>query len=521
MIKSFFYYLKEIKNYYQLKNFLKKKINSKFNFYNNKNIVLFEITSMSSTHISYSYVVEEIRKLYKSELSGITTNLLSNYKYILFKLLSKLGLFHFGVYQSLGINKFFFLKQETFKKKIFFPKNKSQFLNFKYKGVIVGDLIYDSYLRYNYKSSLNLNDDDFKNFFIKSINYFDEVTKIFQKFNVKAVFLSHTVYLPAYIGRLALKKNSDFYCIGITHLIKLSKKDYYIHNHKKYKKIFNSLSSIDKKNGIAKARDEVVKRLEGVRSFNMEGLNKSPFHKKIDKKIIENSSKIKVLVATQCLIDSPHAFGNWIFNDFVEWLEYIGKISRITNYDWYIKPHPNNFRRNKEYVENYLKRYPKFRLVPQDTSHYSLKGKIDFVLTNWGNIGMDLALLKIKVINTNSNGRFGSFNFNLNPKNFSDYKECILNLNKYKSFKINKREILESYFVHNFYFGPDWIIKNYVKEMRKIGWNKKDTTIIYKYWIDKFQDFEFKNKKKKIINFIEKIKSEKKYYKLSPIKNLN
>ena len=521
MIRNFFSHLREIKKYYQFKKFLKKKINSKLNISNNKNIVLFEITSMSSTHISYSYVVEEIREFYKSELLGITTNLLSNYKYLLFKLLNKLRLFHFGIYQSLGIRKFFFLKEKKFKKRVFYPKIKSQFLNFKYKGVVVGDLIYDSYLRYNYKSSLDLNNNDFKEFFIKSINYFDEVIKIFQKFNVKAVFLSHTVYLPAFIGRFALKKNSDFYCIGITHLIKLSKKEYYIHNHKKYKKIFDSLSLKDKKKGIVSARNEITKRLNGVRSFNMEGLSKSPFHKKIDKNIIINSSKIKVLVATQCLIDSPHAFGNWLFNDFAEWLEYIGKISKITDYDWYIKPHPNNFRRNKKYVEDYLKRYPKFKLVPQDTSHYSLKGKIDFVLTNWGNIGMDLALLNIKVINTNANGRFGSFNFNLNPKNFSNYKDCILNLNKYKTFKINKDEILESYFIHNFYFGPNWIINNYVKEMKKIGWSKKDTTIIYKYWIDKFQDLEFRNKKKKIINFLKNIKNKKKYYKLSPMKNLN
>ena len=57
--------------------------------------------------------------------------------------------------------------------------------------------------------------------------------------------------------------------------------------------------------------------------------------------------------------------------------------------------------------------------------------------------------------------------------------------------------------------------------MKKIGWSKKDTTIIYKYWIDKFQDLEFRNKKKKIINFFENIKNKKKYYKLSPPNNLS
>ena len=45
-------------------------------------------------------------------------------------------------------------------------------------------------------------------------------------------------------------------------------------------------------------------------------------------------------------------------------------------------------------------------MVPPNTSHYSLKNKIDFVFTNWGNIAMDLALLDIKVLNTHQNGRF-------------------------------------------------------------------------------------------------------------------
>ena len=82
------------------------------------------------------------------------------------------------------------------------------------------------------------------------------------------------------------------------------------------------------------------------------------------------------------MIDSPHAFGNWFFSDFVDWLEYLGRISEKTNYEWYIKPHPNNLRRNKEFIDYYLKKYPKFKLVPPNTSHYSLKNKIDFVFLN-------------------------------------------------------------------------------------------------------------------------------------------
>ena len=252
----------------------------------------------------------------------------------------------------------------------------------------------------------------------------------------------------------------------------------------------------------------------------MVGLSSSPFKKRIDKKLIKKSKKIKVLVATQCLIDSPHAFGNWFFSDFVEWLDYLGKISLKTDYEWYIKPHPNNLRRNKVFLDHYLNKYKKFKLIPAETSHYTLKNKIDFVLTNWGNIGMDLALLNIKVLNTHHNGRFSAFNFNINSNNFKDYNSKILNLNKLKKFKINKNEIYESYFMHNFYYGPNWIIDNLVKEMVKIGWYKKDGVDIYDYYMKKFNNFNFEKKQNKLITNLIKIKNYKKIFKILPDRKL-
>ena len=208
-----------------------------------------------------------------------------------------------------------------------------------------------------------------------------------------------------------------------------------------------------------------------------------------------------------------------VFSDFVEWLDYLGKISLKTDYEWYIKPHPNNLRRNKVFLDHYLNKYKKFKLIPAETSHYTLKNKIDFVLTNWGNIGMDLALLNIKVLNTHHNGRFSAFNFNINSNNFKDYNSKILNLNKLKKFKINKNEIYESYFMHNFYYGPNWIIDNLVKEMVKIGWYKKDGVDIYDYYMKKFNNFNFEKKQNKLITNLIKIKNYKKYSKYSPIEN--
>ena len=132
---------------------------------------------------------------------------------------------------------------------------------------------------------------------------------------------------------------------------------------------------------------------------------------------------------------------------------------------------------------------------------------------------MDLALLDIKVLNTHQNGRFSSFNFNINSNTFKEYNSKILNLKKLKKFKINKNEIYESYFMHNFYYGPNWLIDNLVKEMIKLGWNKKDGIDIYDYFIRKFNYNNFKKKQITMLNNLSKIKLDKNYSKYSPLKN--
>ena len=118
-----------------------------------------------------------------------------------------------------------------------------------------------------------------KIFFCESLNYFDEVIKIFQKYNIKAVFLSHTVYLPAFIGRLALRYGADFYCVGITHYIKL-KNNYHIHNHRNYKQTYKEIPNKHKIKFLNITKKEISNLLSGKKNFNMVGLSESLFKKK-------------------------------------------------------------------------------------------------------------------------------------------------------------------------------------------------------------------------------------------------
>ena len=59
--------------------------------------------------------------------------------------------------------------------------SKSKLQNFKYKGIKIGDLIYDTYLRTKLKPTINLKDKYLKKLFIRSINIFNYLINYLKK----------------------------------------------------------------------------------------------------------------------------------------------------------------------------------------------------------------------------------------------------------------------------------------------------------------------------------------------------
>ena len=52
---------------------------------------------------------------------------------------------------------------------------------------------------------------------------------------------------------------------------------------------------------------------------------------------IKKTNKTKILIASHCFNDAVHIYGNFIFNDFHEWIEYLAKFSKKTDYGGLLK----------------------------------------------------------------------------------------------------------------------------------------------------------------------------------------
>jgi hypothetical protein len=205
-------------------------------------------------------------------------------------------------------------------------------------------------------------------------------------------------------------------------------------------------------------------------------------------------------------------FGNFFFNDFYEWLEYLGKLSEKKDYEWYIKPHPNKLYTsiNNKILNNFVAKYKKIKLVDRDVSHKSFIGKVDYVLTIHGNIGEEYALFNIPVINGSINGRFSNFKFNINPKNFKEYNKILLNLKKNPNLNINKNDIYFCHYLNYFYWHQN-ILVNFTRVAKEIGWKDIHSFKIIKYLTKNFSHKKHVKNLENFYNFIEKNEG-KNYY---------
>ena len=125
-------------------------------------------------------------------------------------------------------------------------KNKLSVQNFKFKNILIGDLMYDEYLRSKSRITINLNDVEFKKHVSNTVNLFDFWYNYILNNPVKAMVISHSVYNMGIVSRIAIKFNIPVYYTGPNGLYYLNNK--YLTRHSKniykiYKKIFRRIDT--------------------------------------------------------------------------------------------------------------------------------------------------------------------------------------------------------------------------------------------------------------------------------------
>jgi hypothetical protein len=374
----------------------------------------------------------------------------------------------------------------------------------KVEGLWIGDLLYDSHLMRYRVPTVEIQDKRFHSSLRKALGYYIYWRDYFDSHNVKSVIVSHCVYLRnAIILRLAIQRGIPAYQVNAYSLYCLTTEHLWAYNDfLSYPEWFKRLSPQEQQIGLKLAKERIERRFAGEAGVDMAYSTKSAFVRNNNKRVIRESPRIKVLIATHCFFDAPHPFGVNLFPDLHEWLTFLGKISERTDYDWYVKTHPDFLPGNTEALKSVICNYPKITLIPKETSHLQIvEDGIDFVLTVYGTVGFEYAALGVTVINASLCNQHIGYHFNIHPRSIEEYESILLNL-KAQKLDIDINEVYEYYYMHHLYDkGSSWLIDDFINRIG--GYTKQRDPTVYKLFLDDFTIQRHEKTLRSLMNFIE------------------
>lgn len=359
----------------------------------------------------------------------------------------------------------------------------------KYRNIVIGDLVYDTYLRRTNLPTIDMLNSEYRKVLIEAISLVDYWFDYIANKNISAICVSHCVYLGAIPARVGLHLEVQVFQVNTQAIYRVT--DEFPHaytDYVNYRKEFLKLPPDIREAGMKKAEERLDLRFKGEIAVDMPYSTKSAYTRKpqlMGTGIIQNN-RLKVLVAIHDFYDSPHSYGNNFYPDFYNWLYRLNELSLELDYDWYIKTHPDIQGPGNSVLSEFIEQSNGFTLIPSDTSHHDLiRDGIDCVLTVFGTIAMEYPYLGRTVVNASRSNPHVAYDFSITPRDKSHYEEIIRNLRKYCSIKVNREEILEYYFMHNIQGLQSWVFRDQAKLLDEIGgYNASNSSRIYSYFLD-------------------------------------
>jgi hypothetical protein len=458
-------------------------------------IILLELNAMQSAHIAYGYLANVLAKQSNAQIKAfVQKSHKTAFQTFLFKTRVLFGVKEIGVYRSFGVNEFIEISlsraqkiksAELFQKTIEILKSKNDVENLIINGVWIGDLVYDTYLMTYKKPTIDLECGEFKQSLSESLDCFTFWTDYLSYNDISAINVSHCSYTLAIPLRIAVSKDISVYQSNAAYIYRLNKENLFAYSDfMQFPASFQKLEENIKSKGLQEAERRINLRFSGEVGVDMAYSTKSAYGTFRHERLLKESSKTKVLIATHCFFDSPHSYGNNLFPDFFEWLEFLGKISEETDYDWYVKTHPDYLPGTMEIVNFFTRKFPKLIVLPADASHLQIVAEgIDVALTVYGTIGFEYAALGIPVINASLNNPHIAYNFNLHATDVNNYRKILLNLSEL-SLKIDKSQVYEYYFMKFIYNTNNIFFNDYIAMQSELGgYARQYSSLVYEKWL--------------------------------------
>jgi hypothetical protein len=382
-------------------------------------------------------------------------------------------------------------QQNNRAKKIFTNlKEKKDILKIYVKGLYIGDLVYDTYIRFRNEPTVDINDKFLLKIITKSIIFKDIFKKISKKidffYTPFSSYINHG--LPA---RVFLKNKVKVITDGnYQYNKKLSLNDYnHVENYKNYRKDFKKIENKTKAIGLSK-------KFINNYFFNS---NKKSIYTYMKKNLFSKKSKsifknLDGVIFLPNFYETQREWGEIAFNDFYEWIFFTLNLIEKHKLRIALKPHPNINTINKESIAviNQIKhKYPNIRWLDADESNAKIFNSINFGISTWGSVLWELAYFKKIAICMGSHpGKF--YNFSYDAKNKKEYEKLIINANKLKNKNYSLKDIYEYIYMYMLRENDNFTTTARELKLKQIDFS---TSGGIQYYLNKLYRHEFAKKK--------------------------
>ena len=157
--------------------------------------------------------------------------------------------------------------------------------------------------------------------------------------------------------------------------------------------------------------------------------------------------------------DSPNIHRNMIFVDFWEWLEFTIKTLSDEGQDFFIKPHPNQLPQSAEVVEEFIRRYPAVRIVPAKVTNTQLVAAgMTCGISVYGTVVSELAYMGVPSICCSDHPAM-SFDYALTARTRKEYASLLRGIPDLVCDKTEmKRQACAFEYMHNHHLDADDIV---------------------------------------------------------------
>ena len=369
--------------------------------------------------------------------------------------------------------------------------DKEQLISYEIDNILVGDLIYDTYLKNLRKPTVDMEDPYLSYLIGEAKELIKRYNHIISECKPDAIFISHAVYLVfGILTRVALSRGKRVFVFGNSRgrqVLKLK------HNHPfqtpeydRYPDYYNAM------NDKTQLRQSAIRQLESRFKGNIDNatqyMRKSAYSDTSEIYDLEEFGGTKcILIMAHSFLDSPHLYGRLLFPDFWTWIEETINIAKERGYQIFIKPHPNGLMGEDEIVDSLYSRFPFITIIDKQTPNNALiNAQFDLCVTVYGTVAHEFSYNGTPVLCAGDNPH-KCYSFAHTSQTTNDYKKYLSDPSSWTLPPNHKSQIVDFLTVEYFndFDGRNWYWQKTLGSLPKNCEPKQVEEIFKKFEISK------------------------------------